>query len=375
MQSICIFNSSIGDILFNLDKNHVGGAELQHSFLAEELIVRGYNVNIITFSTSDSSQTKMPFFVNKNGISICLIPTKNRSIIKLLANFRIIINIWSAMRKINANIYLQRGAGYETALVSMFCILHRKKFILNIASNGDLVDHQESMRSVIKIFFSNFGISTANLVIAQSDEQKKIYSERWTRKCYVIKNIYPLTQNQIIKTDPPVILWVGTIRPEWKHPELFLKLARSIPYARFQMIGGSSKDIVFYQKIQQESKEIPNLEFVGFVPYANIKDYFSKASIFVNTSNVEGFPNTFIEAWLSRTPVVSLEIDPDEVICKNNLGFHSKTFDQMVKDVETLLLNANLCDQMGQNGQSYVKREHDVKKNVDLFIEYISKLF
>jgi len=374
LKSICIFNLYIGEILFNLDKNPVGGAELQYSFLADELNRRGYEVNIVTFATSGLSQKKTPFFVNKEGMTICLIPKNNLIRIKLLANLRTIFNIWSAMRKVNADIYLQGGANFETALVSLFCILHRKKFVAKMESVGDLVDFPQLRKTFINRFFSNFGISTADLVIALSDQQKEIYNEKWTRKCDVIKNIYPSKQDQFIKTYPPVVLWVATLH-ELKQPGIFLKLAKAIPHARFQMVGGSSKNIVFYQKIQEESKEIPNLEFVGFVPFIEIGKYFSKASIFVNTSSVEGFPNTFIEAWLSCMPVVSLEIDPDEVICKNNLGYHSKTFDQMVKDVEALLLNAVLRDQMGQNGQSYVKREHDVIKNVDLFIESISKLF
>jgi glycosyltransferase involved in cell wall biosynthesis len=370
VKSICIFNSNIGDILYNPDKSHVGGAELQQFFLAEELNRRGYPVSIVTFSTLDPNQKKMPFYMNREGIAICMIPKINRSRIKLLAHLRIIINIWLELRKINADVYLQGGAGYDTAFIRLFCFFYRKKFVVRLESMGDLVDNPDSKRSPIKICFSNFGISTANLVIALSNDQKKVYCNRWGQKCQVIKNVYPSQQNhQIIKTDPPVILWVGTIRPEWKRPEIFLKLAKSLPNARFQMVGGHSKDILFYQKIQQESKGIPNLEFVGFIPYTEIGNYFSKASIFVNTSSVEGFPNTFIEAWLSCMPVVSLEVDPDEVICQNNLGFHSKTFDQMVKDIEILLLNPDLRQQMGQNGQTYIKREHDVRKNIDKFIE------
>ena len=139
-------------------------------------------------------------------------------------------------------------------------------------------------------------------------------------------------------------------------------------------LWGPSRDIHFYQKIQQEAKAIHNVEFIGQIPHSEIEKYYSKASIFVNTSNIEGFPNTFIEAWLFRMPVVSLEIDPDEVISKNNLGFHSKTFNQMVRDVKTLISNKNLREQMGTNGLYYVKREHNIKENVDLFIEYIFKL-
>jgi glycosyltransferase involved in cell wall biosynthesis len=374
LKSIGIFNSGIGEILFNPNAGHMGGAEIQHVYLAEELVRRGCRVSIITLMTSDPGQKRTHLFRNHRGIHVYLIPIERSGRITFVSYIRTMVAIWSMLRKINTDIYMQRGANYDTGFISLFCILHRKKFIFNIASDADLADYHDSRRSLTQKIVSNFGISHANLVLAQSKGQKKIYSTRWKRPCYVIKSLSPLKSNRTEKIQPPVILWVGTIRPEWKHPELYLQLARSIPSAHFQMVGGPSDDFEFYQKMLQESQEIPNLEFVGFVPKPTLEHYYSGASIFVNTSSVEGFPNTFIEAWLSCTPVISLNIDPDEIICEHHLGFHSKTFIQLVKDVETLLLNIDLREQMGRNGQSYVKREHSITKNVDQFIEFLSSL-
>jgi glycosyltransferase involved in cell wall biosynthesis len=158
---------------------------------------------------------------------------------------------------------------------------------------------------------------------------------------------------------------------EVKQPELFVRLAEAIPEVRFQMIGGHSGNQEFYDRIKDATKRISNFEFLGVIPFDEINEYFSRASILVNTSMFEGFPHAFIQAWMHYVPVVSLNADPDELLCKNGLGFHSKTFGQLIEDVKTLLKDETLREEMGVNGRKYVEREHDI---TNIIREYI-KLF
>ncbi len=102
--------------------------------------------------------------------------------------------------------------------------------------------------------------------------------------------------------------------------------------------------------------------------------YFDNASIFVNTSSVEGLPNTFMEAWSHYVPTVSLNVNPDEIISKLKLGFHSKTFDQLVRDVKALLKDEQLRKQMGNNARQYAEQEHDITKIADEYIEVFNQL-
>ncbi len=110
------------------------------------------------------------------------------------------------------------------------------------------------------------------------------------------------------------------------------------------------------------------------MPYSQINDHFKQASIFVSTSASEGFPNTFIQAWMNYTPVVSLNIDPDDVIKKYNLGLHSGTFEQMVSDVNTLLGNDELRNDTGRSCRLYAEENHDIKEIVKKHIEVFEKL-
>ena len=97
--------------------------------------------------------------------------------------------------------------------------------------------------------------------------------------------------------------------------------------------------------IKESSKRVPNFDFLGVIPFSEVQEYFSRAAILVNTSMFEGFPHAFIQAWEHYVPVVSLNADPDGLICENKMGFHSKTFNQLVEDVKTLLKNKALIEE------------------------------
>jgi len=61
---------------------------------------------------------------------------------------------------------------------------------------------------------------------------------------------------------------------------------------------------------------------MGKLPFEETLKIFDGATLFVNTSKSEseGFPNTYIQAWLRGVPVISFDVDPDGVIAKNGLG-------------------------------------------------------
>ena len=165
---------------------------------------------------------------------------------------------------------------------------------------------------------------------------------------------------------------VGYNKPEWKQLS-FLNLA-SLPEAHFQMIGGPSANIQYYEQIKEEASAIKNLQFMGFIPYPEINRYFNNASIFVNTSSIEGFPNTFLQAWAHCVPVVSLNVDPDGVICKYSLGYHSGTFETLIENIKTLLRDKRTREIMGRNGRKHLENEHEISKVVDDYLKFFDEM-
>jgi glycosyltransferase involved in cell wall biosynthesis len=290
--------------------------------------------------------------------------------------------IWKVLEKAGADVYYQRAANPVTGLISLFCILKRKKFVYSIAHKADvdgtyiiesyLKNLPPFMGSIYRQIF-RFGVKFADCIIAQNEEQQELLKMTFKRESILIKSMHILPEERPKKDVPPIVLWVSSIQ-DFKRPGLFLKIARAIPSGRFQMIGGAFGDIKFYETIEAEAGEIPNLEFIGFVPHHRVNQYFERASIFVITSTAEGFPNTILQAWARYTPVVSLNVDPDEIICKYKLGLHSRTLERMAEDVKLLLEDGALREEMGKNGREYVEKEHNINKIMDEYIKVFEAL-
>ena len=364
---ICFFSLDAYSYLTQKDTGTAGGAELQQVLLAKELVRRGFD---ISFIVDDYGQKSVEFV---NGIKIFKCPFNrfNRLSYYLLKLYL----LWKVLKKIDAEIYYQRAASAVTGIIALFCLLKKKMFVYGLGSDIEVNGTFTENAKLHERLLYNFGLKKAKCIITQSEYQQRLLKKRFNYDSTIIKNLYPLDEKiEKGKATPPVVLWVGTIKPEWKQPEVFLKLATAIPDAKFQMVGGVPSNKQFYDTIKKEAERIPNLEFVGFVPYPDVNEYFNNASILINTSSVEGFSNTFLQAWARYTPVVSLNVDPDEIICKYKLGFHSSTFEQMVEDVKRLLEDEKLREKMGMNGRKYVESEHDIKKIVEEYIIVFEEL-
>jgi len=341
-----------------------GGAELQMILLARELIQRGYSVHLITFATSKTNYEEI------EGLKVhVLYDNKGSGFTHLFPhNF---LRFFSLLGKINADIHIQSAGTPLTGLISLFSQLKGKKFIFVSSSDANLssaitIDHA---RDLVKIPYT-YGIKNADCIVAQTHHQKDLIKNPSTKSVHIkksvlIKTIIPLSNCGCVDELKTNILWVGRIFPG-KNPERYLEMARRLPEYQFKMIGSPVEtEINYFHKIKKDSERIKNLEFLGFIPHHEIAKYYSEAAIFVSTSSSEGFPNTFLEAWSCRTPVVSLGFDPDDIIEKEILGFSFDSFNILVENIKTLMENDNLRQQMGENGLNYIKKYHTPSKIMD----------
>jgi glycosyltransferase involved in cell wall biosynthesis len=76
------------------------------------------------------------------------------------------------------------------------------------------------------------------------------------------------------------------------------------------MVGGPGSDdaqsMAYYHAIAAEARALANVEFVGFVPYGDVEAQFDRGAVLVSTSGMEGFPNTYLQAWARGMPSVGM---------------------------------------------------------------------
>jgi glycosyltransferase involved in cell wall biosynthesis len=83
--------------------------------------------------------------------------------------------------------------------------------------------------------------------------------------------------------------------------------------------------------------------------------------LFVNTSLAEGFPNTFIQAWMRGMPVASLHVNPDDVLEREQVGFCAGTPEQLAATVRRLMTDDSLREAYGARAREYAIETHSLR--------------
>ena len=339
--------------LFNPDVKKVfGGAEVDLYLLATEL-AKDENF-AVSFITADYGQEDIETVENVRVIK-SLDFNKN----PLTGAVR----VWQAMRTADSHVYFQKTISWGTPLVALFCKLNKRIFVYRTANQGECNGtFPEGKRFLTRAF--SWSLHKAGAVTVQNEIDKKNLHDSMGIDATVIPNGHRLAESGHKQRD--TVLWVGRSTP-LKRPELFIKLAEHFPDENFTMICQQATGDENYQALLTEADKVDNMKFIQAVPFADISNYFQQAKVFVNTSDSEGFPNTFIHACNCATPILSLKVNPDDFINRHNCGISCNGDWQRIVDSLKDMLQENRCVEMGGNARKYVEENHDIKKIVDKY--------
>jgi glycosyltransferase involved in cell wall biosynthesis len=124
------------------------------------------------------------------------------------------------------------------------------------------------------------------------------------------------------------------------------------------MIGGPTPGFDdLYAEIAGQAATIRNLSFHGRVPYHDMDAHYSGARVFVNTSDSEGFPNSYLQAWIRGTPVVAF-FDPDGLIRRERLGFAPDSLESMQERIEALVRDRTLWHEASARCRGYMEHRY-----------------
>ena len=92
----------------------------------------------------------------------------------------------------------------------------------------------------------------------------------------------------------------------------------------------------------------------------------ASASVLCSTSEAEGFPNTFLEAWSVGLPVVSTW-DPDGLIRRKDLGLVGKSVDDLAAGLASLLASPREWQDVSQRVRRHYLETYTVDRVVPRF--------
>jgi glycosyltransferase involved in cell wall biosynthesis len=152
------------------------------------------------------------------------------------------------------------------------------------------------------------------------------------------------------------VLWLSNLR-SLKRPELALELARQLPDVKFTLAGGPMPGgQTYYDDVAAAAARLPNVTMLGAVRYSDTGPLIERAKIFLNTSSIEGFPNTFLQSWIRAVPVVSF-FDPDGLVSRLQLGRIATTLDDMREGIRGLIDIPAYRENIGRRAREFAQRE------------------
>ena len=372
LPSICFVAPNAYPLLSGDDRLQViGGAELQQVLLARELAGRGYPVVMICWDFGQQDEKSI------DGIRVLKACRPGEGVPGLRFFYPRLASIWSCLQRANADIYYQRTAGFLTGVVAEYGRRTRRKSIFAAAGNPDLFPKTPRIRFARDRWIYEHGLRHVDLVVVQNDEQKRLSKLNYGREAVLIPNCYTVPIDTPARSRS-VILWVSTIK-NIKQPGLFLELAQAFPDIRFRMVGGPGSGAqALYESIRKRALAMPNVEFTGFVPYAKVEEHFDDALMFINTSESEGFPNTFLQAWARGVPSISF-VDCGARVAGKTVGRVVGSMSEMIACVRQWLENDLELADAGGVCRAYVEGRHSTSKVVDMyegvFAELLSRRF
>jgi glycosyltransferase involved in cell wall biosynthesis len=111
----------------------------------------------------------------------------------------------------------------------------------------------------------------------------------------------------------------------------------------------------------QGIERAPNLEYLGAKSHSEVNELLARSHIFVNTSTQEGFPNTFIQAWLRDVAVVSLNADPDGLLVIKRVGIAAQSEAGLIAAVRHLVDNPATLSEYVKRGREHAAAHHSLE--------------
>ena len=353
-----------GDIAGSLNGNPTGGGEKQISLLAAALVRLGHKVVFVDYNFAKD-------FITKEGIEVHCIKGYNDGI-RFLRAFRRLKLIYQALIVQNADVYYCRIRDFRHILAFWASRRVKAKFILALASDLDVKSTTTRLKYLyfaeaagVWWLFNGFLseivyswlLRHSDLVLVQHEGQRKSLREKGIQST-ILYNLIEMNDIPVIKEiKRNDFCYVGSLDRR-KGIIDFYNLVKASQSSNFKIIG-SPRDKTG-EKYFNKFKMLKNATLFGRLNHSDTLSHIAGSKALISTSPIEGFPNIFIEAWACGVPVLSLYVDPGNVIEREGLGFIAKGD---IMRLSSALAKISTTAEMGTRMKTYVIHNHLLNEN------------
>jgi len=347
-------------------KQHpVGGASVQQTLLARALARRGHDVSMVVADLGQADDARW------DAIRVLKAYRPDAGLPLLRFIHPRWTELWSALRRADADLYYTSCAGMHVGLLALFCRRFHKRFVFRSASESDCDPSRLLVRFARDRWLYAYGLRRAEAILVQSRSQAEALACNYGLAARVAGSFVENSSSRAARDID--VLWISNIR-QLKRPDRVLDLAAQMPHVRFHLVGGplAGEETLFHD-VARAAAARPNVFFHGGASYWDANTLYLRARVLLNTSDVEGFPNSYLQAWIRGVPVVTL-IDPDGVIVREGLGVAARSMPQMLKAVSLLVTDAIAWKTASARCRAFMEREYGEDKVLPPYLETFERV-
>jgi glycosyltransferase involved in cell wall biosynthesis len=340
----------------------LGGAELQLSYLAEYYRDRGNEVHVVYVNRNNR--------VISNEKSLVLHPINEIKTWGVIGKswFLLAKKVVSMLKSIDPDLLVTRARSSFAGLCASYASNNGKKHKHFVASDAELISPIK-VKSFYRLFDhlewvmykKVFGCGSE--LICQNSYQSSYLLTHYSLQAKIMTQVaVEPEQDNFYKPEAYVrVVWVANLKT-LKRPELFIKISKMLCHRsdiKFTMIGGDPSGE--YNELLATTRDMDNFEYLGQLSNDDVNKVLCSSHVLINTSDYEGFSNTFVQAWLREVVVLSLNSNPDEILTNQNIGYVTGDIETTVNILERFLDNREVMNDKAFRSREYALKNHTLR--------------
>jgi glycosyltransferase involved in cell wall biosynthesis len=347
---------------------HIGGVDRQTSLMARWFAANGHPVSMLTWDEGQDDGVEI------DGVRVFKMCRKEAGIKGLRFLWPKWTSLIAAMKRADADVYYHNLADCATGQISLWCRRHGRRFVFSVSS--DVQCKAELPYQFQERILYRYGLRVADQVIVQTRRQWEMMQENFGRDSVVLPMPCPgpdeddYRDSELKRNNSKRVLWIGRICAI-KRLDRLMDVAEACPELNFDLVG--PEDGTDYSRdVCTRAKSIANITLHGPASRRNVPEFYKKAAVMCCTSDFEGFPNTFLEAWSYGLPIVTT-FDPDNLIAENSFGIVAQDELGLIDGLLTLCGSPEKRQKISQKVRQFYLKNYTVDsvmpKYEEIFID------